>query len=513
MIIKKLAKFSAVFSGFFVLMFLFMVPEWGQTVFSGAPLDSTTRDVSKFWENAGDYGFYFGAAYSWHSDGILVNPAWQWVTNIWPPGMVFLNLFTISLVGVEGKFILALVCFTVFIWSFVFSCGFYICKSYSQRVVFLAGVVAMFLTTPFTVYIASDSFALPTGFALAFSLLGLMMLGKLEPITVLSQSLSGFRESVSLSLVAGTVFAVAALFRVTSLFAVYGAIGVIVILFGLTVIRKVISRDRGDNQKVLIRNRQNNRFVFRLLLVSVVPIFLTLYWTQEVTTKAHPDNFSYTVSVPELASYVWRPDSQLIEIGAPWLIESSANWACRIDKETCLKIVQAEASSPRPWAGVGKYSSSDYERLAIVSAFKNPVGYVFDRAPKAWRNWSSGNAAQGVFFLVASVAAILLAVSRTVRQRDVQAFFFLTMVFFATAPMLRVLIFYYYFIPIQIGSVFYLLINQDAARHFFSDILHKYAKCNNVDTNRVLTVNPQFSLHGKDETKPDDGLIDRPTEQ
>jgi len=115
-------------------------------------------------------------------------------------------------------------------------------------------------------------------------------------------------------------------------------------------------------------------------------------------------------------------------------------------------------------------------------------------------------------FLITSIAAISLAISRIIRERNLQAFFFICFVFFATAPMLRVLIFYYYFIPIQIGSVFYLLINQDAVRHFFSDILDKYAKCNNVDTNRVLTVNPQFALQGKDEAKPIGGSIDKPNE-
>ncbi len=463
---KAIVRLSSVFIAFSVLMFLYMIPEFKKTVFSAAPLGATSREVQKLWVAGADYASYFQAAYSWYQDGVLTSPAWQWVTNIWPPGMVFLNYFVISIVGLEGKFILVLVCITVAIWSLVFTCGFFQCKSPAQRLVFSFGILVIFLTAPFSAWIASDNFALPTGFALAFALLALIVLGRLEPIFLASKANPSFRDCVLLSLVVGPLLAISALFRVASFFMIYSVVGAAVIMAIWALINRVNYRKRAaKNPNLVVRNRQNSRIAISLLLMSAIPIAATWSWTREVTEKAHPNDFSYTISVPELASYIWRPDEQLIEIGAPWLIDSSANWACRIDKETCQKIVKAEVESPRPWAGAGEYSSSDYERLAIVSALKNPVGYIADRAPKAWRNWSSGNPAQGLLFLIVSMGAIAVAVFRVIRERNLQAFLFLSMIFFATAPMLRILFYFYYFIPIQVGSVFYLLINQEAVRH------------------------------------------------
>ena len=265
-----------------------------------------------------------------------------------------------------------------------------------------------------------------------------------------------------LAAIVGPLFSISLLFRLTSLFLVYGAIGTAIVIGGWGVLAQIYHRIRTEpSSKVASKSRANNRLAIRLLLISVVPIFTMLSWSWVVTDKAHPAKFSYTVNVAELNSMIWRSNEQLLKINASWLIDASANWACRIDKETCAKISRAEAVSPRPWAGAGIYSIDDYQRLAIVAALKNPVGYIADRAPKAWHNWSSGNPAQGLLFLLTSMAAITVAGSRIIRKRDFQAFIFMGLIFTATAPMLKISVQDYYFIPIQIGSIFYLLINQN----------------------------------------------------
>jgi hypothetical protein len=453
------------------VVFVYMIPDWGQTDFNGARLGATTRETAEIWSVGPDYGSYFHAALSWYQDGVLADLDYQWVTNLWPPGMVLLNATVISVVGMDGRFVFTLAGVTAMIWSLVFTCGLFVCKSGIQRVVFVAGILVSFLTTPFSKWIASDYFALPTGFALALALLALMTMTALEPPSSVSRVWPSPHEVIRLVAIAGPLLAISLLFRVASLWAIYGVIATA----GLVGIWVVVDRIRYRRQADLssdIRDRRlrNGRFVVRLLLISIVPILVMLSWTWVVSAKAHPERFSYTITVPELAyGALWKTDAELIESGNPWLLDSSSNWACRVDEETCAKIAAAEADSSRPYAGVDEYSTNDYMRLAIIGAIKDPLDYLRERAPKAWYNWSSGNAAQGFLFLLTTAAALVLAASRILRERDLQAFVFVCMVVTATAPMLTILFYFYYFIPIQIGSVFYLLINQDAARALVLD--------------------------------------------
>ncbi len=463
--------FSIVFITISILVFVYMIPDWGQTEFNGSRLGASTRQTAELWMVGPDYGSYFQAALSWYRDGILADPNYQWVTNIWPPGMVFLNATVMAIVGMDGSFVLTLACVTAMIWSLVFTCGFFACKPGIQRGVFVAGILVTFLTTPFSQWIASDYFALPTGFALAFVLLALVAMRALEPPSSLSRVWPNRREVIRLVAIIGPILAISLLFRVASLWAIYGVIataGAVGVWMVVDRIRYRGQRDLGPN--ILDRRLRNSRFVVRLLLISVVPILAMVGWTWTVSAKAHPEQFSYTITVPELAyGALWKTDADLIESGNPWLLDSSSNWACRVDEETCAKIATAEADSSRPYAGVDEYSTGDYMRLAIVGAIKDPLDYIRERAPKAWYNWSSGNAAQGLLFLLTTAAAIVLAASRILRERDLQALVFVSMVFSATAPMVTILFYFYYFIPIQIGSVFYLLINQDAARTLILD--------------------------------------------
>jgi hypothetical protein len=266
------------------------------------------------------------------------------------------------------------------------------------------GILVLLLTTSFSYWIAADNFALPTGFATAFVLLALLVLGKLPSSVSLVRARPNFSEGMLLFAIVGPLLAASLLFRITSLFVIYGAvaIGVVLSLWGF--ISQIYYRKKSDASIEFInRRRRNDRFAFRLLLISVIPILVMLGWSWEVTSKAHPSSFNYTVSVPGLAAFVWRPDNQLVETGNPWLLDASANWACRIDKETCLKIAKAESLTPSPWTGTGAYSSQDYERLALISAVKNPVGYLMERTPKVWRIWSSDNAAQGILLVLTSI--------------------------------------------------------------------------------------------------------------
>lgn len=449
-----------------------MIPEWGQTVFNGAALDATTNETAELWGVGPDYGSYFQGAFSWYQEGVLANPSYHWITNLWPPGMVFLNLVAMSIAGLDGPFILTLVCITTLTWALVFTCGFFSCKTSIHRVVFVTGILIILLTTPFSYWVASDYFALPTGFALAFSLLALMALGSLKPTVSLTKVKPNIREFVVLMAIAGPLLAISLIFRIASLFAIYGAIATALVLGAWGIILRIRNYDRAElSHKISKRLFLNNRFAVQLLVISFLPILTMLSWTWIVTAKAHPMNFAYTVTVPELANAApWRPDEQLIESGNSWLLDSSSNWACRIDKKTCAKIAQAESISPRPWAGVGEYSARDYTRLAVFAAIKNPLGYIKERAPKAWRNWSSGNVAQGLLFSLTTTVAIAVAMLQTLRKREIQAFIFVCTIFFATAPMLTILFYFYYFIPIQIGSIFYLLINQNATMTLLSQL-------------------------------------------
>lgn len=460
---SQLLVFLLTWIFFFIACSRMLYRDGFNTKFQGAGVFSSSEEVSKLWVGGPDYGWYFGAAVSWWGDGVLTNPDWHWVTNLWPPGMVGLN--TIALELSNGKFpLFVLGLFTCFIWSLVFTWGIFKCKSRLSKTVYLASLGVFLISPPFNYWFLGQNFALPTGFAVGLTLVAL----NASEIFEKRASNKGY---VAGGLLVGLLLGLAAFFRVSNLWAIYFLIPILLLSIIYHMYRLRQSPKENQNRKnTLLSGKQVKVFSMNMVAIISVSLLLVQVWTTVVTNQAHPSNRSFTTTIPELAfGQNWRTDADLSK-SAAWTLEYSTNWACRINPKRCLEIATAEASADRPYSGLGPTSTKDMVQDGIFSAISRPDLYVAERLPVAWRSWSGGNNYWGLFTLIITVLAHVLAFFLVLFLRRTDAIIFLAFTLSATLPLFWILLYPYYFLPLQVGSFYFLFTNQQMmytkAKHF-----------------------------------------------
>jgi hypothetical protein len=438
------------------------------TDFHGVTVMASGSEVADAWAVGPDWGSYFQAALSWHQSGLLDDPNWHWVTNLWPPGMVLWHYLVLEIFGLQSRLILIEIVLTSIVWGTVLYSGIHFAKSRREALTFVGGMALLFLASPFQDWIFGPSFALPQGYAVASALLAIVLMAKSSALTSKPGKHESYRGLIIASVSVGFLLSMSALFRVSSLWAVYFIAFLALAVGGFQLANRTRLRfsQSGPAERT---SKRASAFALSVLLICLIPIVVVQAWTSIVTSAAHPSQRSYILTEPTLAyGQVWRTDDDLISVGGAWAVAASTNWACRIDSQMCSKIAQAESVSARPYAGVGAYSTRDYIRLAAFAAITNPIEYVRERTPKAWDAWAQGNHLQGLIFAATAISALTLAISSTLRKRDLASLVFVCYVGASTLPMLHLLFVPYYFFPVQISSVFYILIRYDTIQSWWS---------------------------------------------
>jgi hypothetical protein len=444
-----------------LLVGLFILRRGYSADFHGVTIMSSGSEVAKVWAVGPDWGSYFQAALSWHESGLLADPNWHWVTNLWPPGMVLWHYLVLEIFGLESRIVLVEIGLTSVVWGTVLYSGIHFAESRREALTFLGGMALLFLTTPFQDWIFGQSFALPQGYAVASVLLAIALTARCSALTSNPGNRQQYRHLIFASVGVGLLLSVSALFRISSLWAVY-FIAFFALVYGGFQLVNQTKRRFSQSKPVEWTSKRPSAFAVTVLLICFVPVVAVQVWTSIVSSAAHPANRSYTLTEPTLAyGQVWRTDDDLISAGGAWAVAAGTNWACRIDSEMCSRIAEAESVSARPYAGVGTYSTRDYIRLAAFAAIKNPIEYIRERAPKAWDSWAHGNHFQGLVFVATTISALTLALSSLLRKKDLASLLLICYATASTLPMLHILFASYYFFPIQISSVFYLLIRHN----------------------------------------------------
>lgn len=460
---SRLLTFLLTWFFFFIVCAKLLFRDGFDTKFQGAGALSSSEEVYKLWVGGPDYGWYFGAAVSWWRNGILADPDWHWVTNLWPPGMVGLNAIALELSN--GKIpLLILGLFTCFIWSVVFTWGIFKCKSGLSKTLYLASLGVFLISPPFNDWFLGQNFALPTGFAVGLTLVAL----NASEICERRASSKGYAAG---GLLVGLLLGLAAFFRVSSLWAVYllVPISMFLIIYHRYKLRRS-PKEIQNKKNILMAEKHVKVYSMNMVAVISVSLLLVQVWTSVVTNQAHPNNRSFTITVPELAfGQNWKTDADLSK-SAAWTLEYSTNWACRINPKRCLEIATAEASADRPYSGLGPTSIKVMVQDGIFSAISRPDLYVSERLPVAWRSWSGGNKYWGIFTLIITVLAHALAFFMALVLRRIDAVIFLAFTLSATLPLFWILLYPYYFLPLQVGSFYFLFTNQQTmytkVKHF-----------------------------------------------
>lgn len=453
--LKKILIFHKKIYHFYLFGYFLILTTWQLGILNLNPQTfgfSIFQEPKKIYEiwimNTGDMAYYFGAALSWHENGVLRDSEWQWVTNLWPPGMPLTHYFFLRLTDGTEYFLLTLYLMTALAWTLLFT--FVTVKSLKKyQILVIVSLTAAVFSTPFQAHIFSSSFALPSGYAvLAFLYLNL--------IVRLFKS-RNFKQTLIIGTAAGILLGVAALYRITFYFFVIILLLASILIVVFYVLNKAKSLYILDKKYNTALGLQFNQQKLLLALITLFSTVLVLTWTTIVSERTHPNKFTYVVDVPGLSyGMKWRTDSDLISSNLKWAVDANTNWACNLDLTVCEEIRKKEEASPNPYSGFGYYSGKELRNLALSTAWSNPARFISHRAPFLWTNWQEGNLIEGVVFLIILLLAVAIALKKTLQSSDLTSFLFLLAIISSAGPLVWILFNGYYFIPIKVISFLYL---------------------------------------------------------
>ncbi len=202
-----------------------------ETVYGAQYLDSG-RDLAALWFEGypgHDTSSYFAAAWSWYSDGVLVDPGWHWVTNLWPPGMTMQSYAILSIFGSSSRVVLISSIYAAVLWSAA------ITLSVRQLIQSTPGLLATSVGIPIALLsypmqqVLSNQVMMPTGYSVAFAILGLGTVANAPERPRGGSSDVDARRTIRFVL-AGLFFGISALYRVTSYVVLFAVVAVLLLL-------------------------------------------------------------------------------------------------------------------------------------------------------------------------------------------------------------------------------------------------------------------------------------------
>jgi len=439
------------FVGLSLFFYVYHLQQGVDTNFFGASVGSSTEEVAKKWINGQDNETVFQAAFSWYKFGILNDPNWVWVTNLWPPGMIFINYAIISVIGFNGKFIAVLIAVNSCLWSSVFLFVLKSEKSRFHRMVFFVGSSYLLSSWMFQQWVMGTWFAWASGFAIPFFLLSLFS-----------------ADSHRLRFFSASMLAASALTRVTSNLVVRSMVVVAVLMLVVAYLNPAANarfpRLIKTRNSLAIRKRG-----IKILILLLLPVVAVEGWTSYVTERAHPEIRTYTVSVQGLLhGYRWRTSEDLNSIGGGFVVAGTGNWACVIAPEKCAEIAAREVKTTEPYSGTenGYYSGEQLRSMAINAFLTHPVAYFKYRAPSFWNYWSNGNLMLGIVMILVVCLAVVFALFELFKTYKIQPLLYLIFIAANTAPLVYIHLQSNYVFPIQLVSAFYLMFNSENVRHY-----------------------------------------------
>jgi hypothetical protein len=310
--------------------------------------------------SAEDYLEYFGGsdAGSYLRLGIdlakfTVTPEHFWIARLWPPGMALTDAAAIILPG--GMFVWMLLINAA---SLALPVTLVLSFAKSKREFYwLGGLSILFLAQPSKFWTLTDGLFMSDGLGSNF-LLSSMLLAQ-KGIDSYRQDKNP-RRALALFAFSGFFLSVSLHYR----FAFWPAALVLLIFATLMLLFSVLRAGLAAELRPL--RRGIGVFIISFLLTSAP-------WTVVVSTIFNPGNPTWSAGDYQWAQR-WMTDQYLLEGGGGYLVNGGANWACKIDTETC------EALQPMVLSGDGK-NYSTFQNLALETALNSPLQLLGVKIP------------------------------------------------------------------------------------------------------------------------------------
>ncbi|MBK5237551.1 MAG: hypothetical protein JJE28_00370 [Actinomycetales bacterium] len=340
-----------------------------------------------------DAGSSLNAALDQLKNGTL-SPAWVWVLNLWPPGMVWLEgailKFSPFDFGVSFALVVALVwgtALTLVCWPFL--------RGYRSLVGILLVELLILGTSPFQSWMFDESLFYADGLAAAFLVIAVAILAHRSwargPIHL------WIRDGV----LSGLAFAAVMYFRSSYQLVPWAMGGLLIILLVLALLR---------------RKKANVQWLLRqCLILGVVLGSVGLMLQPYITYLAQTQNRTTMVVTEDLVfAGIWRAPQDKVPA---WVTYSGGTVGCDVDPQRCAELYALRIAG-------NEVSQAEYRASFVNSVLKHPDRYVSERLSLVTRQWQADesaaysaspnlNPAQGTFYFVmllgALVASALLA--------------------------------------------------------------------------------------------------------
>ena len=437
------------FVGFLIATLWITLPVGLGSFVSGVniPVLTDSRNAAALF-GGGDSGSLLRAAISIRENTAVLDDQ-RWVFNVWPPGMVVLNLALLALESVTGiPIVLLMVVFTCVLLSLFPGCVFTLVRAIGGWVpacLFGVGVL---------VYSGVSDWALDSGLfysdtfgviGFGFALLSLVMVGR-------GATTRGRLVWAALS---GVALAGGAYFRASFELVADGTL----LLAGIVVVLALLVRWR----------RRWPRFTHGalvagvpLIVLGVVAQVVMLPWRIYGGLVNHPGDFRWSV-VSDLASVArWLPESVLRENNILFGLYGHSNWACLNDPPQCEKIFALEQTADAPYGASngGYFTGAQFDQMTLQSFLAHPFTFILERINALGLGFASntGGAIRQILLpesilLVALFVAVVVVFIRTRAFTDQAYIFFFLATVGQTVPLLLLHQEPRYFLGIEIAII------------------------------------------------------------
>lgn len=436
---------SLVGVGLFALLFLMMSTVGGAfaaTHASGLNLSANAEEARAAFGGS-DAGSYLQAALGLRDLGPQGVGGNQWVYNLWPPGMVTVNLLLVTAEQlVRLPYVFLLVTFSALAWTLILSRIFWFFEEKRSGYGWL--FVGFFLMSSLGADLLSVYIGYADALAAGFLVLSVLELSKQSPTDARAFTFMCVRASLFLSL--------AMHFRttyetVTSFVLVVAVVSVLALA--------LVSKLPGFSYTFTWKSAAPT-----VGFVSVGAQLLSVPWRLIAGTFVRPGDFRWTTTLDQAPGMRWVPTS-MYSPEAGFLRSGHANFGCLNDPVRCEQIAAIESLSAKPYSGFGAFSQADFQSELVQSFLSLPLVYGFERVSMLVSGFFSATGGavgdwrifEGVFLLL----GVILGFLATLKRREA-----LSggpwMAFLAIGSLAGVLLFFHmetrYMFPIKMLSLF-----------------------------------------------------------
>ena len=388
--------------GFFAILLVVSLPQGLDSLVSivGVPVTSNSDQLADAFGYR-DSGSMLKAAISIYDNGRLIGDFF-WVFNLWPPGMVVVDVVLLHIEAVTGVPLgVLMVVLNAVIWAALLGAVFVVVRR--RRGLAIAGVFALaaLLYSGVSSWGAnlglfySDSFG-----AIAFSAALLLLF--------LAAEQTSWKPRLVRAVWAGALLAAAAYFRATFEL-VNNVLFVLAIAFVAVLLVLRLVRRRGPASSALW-------LVSLPLAVSgTVYMVLTLPWRLYAARSIRTGDLRWSVVSDLVSGDRWAPDSALTG-DAGFLLEGHSNWACHLDLDECRRIAALENATEAPYSGGvgGHFSNAEFDHLTVQAVLEHPLQFLAERFSMLTLGFASstgqlvGVMAVGESLVLAALLALLV---------------------------------------------------------------------------------------------------------